>query len=103
MPIESTQTDEIADYYPDLNADLIFDGHAHLENDHTFFGTRFVTLGSVANSANDDWRAKYVILKAESSGYEVIRRRVAFDYDLLVSAIKAARHHSEAFLLRFYT
>lgn len=103
VPIETTEEEEAANYYPDLNADLVFAGHAHLESDRTFWGTRFVTLGSVANSANDDWRAKYAILDADSSGYEVILRRVDFDYDHLITEIKAARHPSEPFLLRFYT
>ena len=102
VPIETTTAEEVAEHFPDLNADVVFSGHAHLESDHTFFGTRFITLGSVANSMNDDPSAKYAILEADNSGHRVIRRHVAFDYDRVVEAIKAAFHPSEPWLLKFY-
>lgn len=102
VPIASTTAAEIADHFPGLDADLVFAGHAHLESDNTFDGVRFVTLGSVANSMNEDRRAKYAILEADAAGYKVTRRRVAFDYDRLVSEIRATRHPSEPWLLGFY-
>jgi len=102
VPIETTTETEAAEHFPDINAEIVFGGHAHLESEHTFFGTRFITLGSVSNPQNEDRRAKYAILDADQSGYQVHRRRVEFDYDLLIEEIKATRHPSEAYLLRLY-
>jgi predicted phosphodiesterase len=103
VPIETTTAEEAAEYFPNVNADLVFSGHAHLESDHVFDGTRYITLGSVANSMNDDLRPKYAILEADESGYQVTRRRVELDYDQVVEAIKSAQHPSEPWLLKFYT
>lgn len=102
VPIETSTESEVLAHFPNVAADLVFAGHAHLESDHTFSHTRYVTLGSVSNSQNDDRGAKYAILDADASGYRVTRRRVGFDYDALIGDIKAARHPSEPFLLKFY-
>jgi len=100
--IETSTAEEATEVFPDCQADLVFAGHAHLESDKTFDGVRYITLGSIANPMNSDLRAKYAILEADESGYEVIRRYVEFDYERVVEAIKAAHHPSEPWLLKFY-
>ena len=100
--LEDSTEEELRAKFPDSLADLIFAGHTHAEADLTFSGVRYVTLGSIANSLTSDRRACYSILEATESGYEIIRRRVEFDYDQVMAGIKASHHPSQKWLLKFY-
>ncbi len=100
--VEGTAAKEAEEMFPDCQADVIFAGHAHLESDLTLDGVRYVTLGSLSNPMTADLRAKYAILDADESGYQVVRRHVEFDYQRVIEAIRAAHHPSEAWLLKFY-
>ncbi len=100
--VENTTPEELRQRFPDCQADLVFAGHTHEEADLSCDGVRYLTLGGVANPLTGDRRANYAILQADKSGYTVIRRRVDFDYDKLVEAIRATHHPSEQFLLKFY-
>lgn len=99
--IDTTTAAEAEDMFPN-QADLVFAGHAHAESDKTLNGIRYITLGGIANPLTSDMRAKYAILEADESGYQVIFRHVAFDYEKVIEAIKAAQHPSEPWLLKFY-
>jgi len=100
--LKDTTEKTATEIFPDIQADLVFAGHAHEESDITLGSVRYITLGGVANPLTSDMRAKYAILEADESGYEVILRHVAFDYQQVVEAIKAVQHPSEPWLLKFY-
>jgi len=93
---------EFRERFPDLRSDLVFAGHTHEEADLTVDGVRYIALGCVANPELADLRARYAILEADESGYRIVRRRVAYDYERVVEAIKGAHHPSETWLLKFY-
>ena len=61
-----------------------------------------MTVGCIANSLTSDRRAHYSILEAAESGYQIIRRRIEFDYDRVIADIKASHHPSQKWLLKFY-
>ena len=100
--IETTTAQEAEEIFPNHQADLVFAGHAHAESDKALSGTRYITLGGIANPLTPDMRAKYAILEADTSGYQITFRHVAFDYQQVVDAIKKAQHPSEPWLLKFY-
>ncbi|MFT5365502.1 MAG: putative phosphodiesterase [Candidatus Latescibacterota bacterium] len=100
--MKDTTEKTATEIFPDIQADLVFAGHAHEESDVTLGSVRYITLGDVANPLTFDMRAKYAILEADASGYQVILRHVAFDYQQVVEAIKAAQPPSEPWLLKFY-
>lgn len=97
-----TTEDELSERFPDVQAELVVAGHTHEEADVAANGLRYITLGSVANSLTADRRARYSILEATESGYQIIRRRIEFDYDRVIAGIKASHHPSEKWLLKFY-
>ena len=97
-----TTEEELGERFPHCQADLIVAGHTHEETDLTFNGIRYVTVGCIANSLTSDRRAHYSILEAAESGYQIIRRRIEFDYDRVIADIKASHHPSQKWLLKFY-
>ncbi len=100
--LPETTDKELAERFPNLEAELVVAGHTHEEAELNHNGTRFITLGCVANSLTSDRRAHYSILEATKSGHEIIRRRIAFDYEKVIAGIKASHHPSEQWLLKFY-
>jgi predicted phosphodiesterase len=76
----------------DCDADLIFGGHHHQTLDVNVNGKHIVNVGSVSNPFPPDLRASYVMLEATSSGYHLEHRRVAYDRDAVVEAVKRYRH-----------
>ena len=97
-----TTIEELSERFHDCEANLVFAGHTHAEADLTANGTRFVTFGCIANAQTSDRRAKYGILEASESGYQLTRRCVEIDGDRVVEAIKRAYHPCEEWLLKFY-
>ncbi len=100
--IHPAQSDEeLGALLADADADLVFTGHTHWPVDRTVGGVRAVNLGSVSNPVGDDLRAKYVLLHADESGYELERRYVAYDNAAVLRAIAATRHPSADYLALF--
>jgi len=81
---------------------LIFVGHVHLPHERRVDGKHLVNPGSVGNPVGEDVRAHYVILSADESGYEVIRRNVEYDTEAAIAQIHAIHHPTAPFLVQFY-
>ena len=60
-----------------------------------------VNLGSVSNPTAPDLRASYVMLDALPSGAKIEHRRVAYDHDAFIEAVRRSRHPEAEFILRF--
>jgi predicted phosphodiesterase len=85
----------------DCNADLICVGHTHIPLDRTVSGFRVVNLGSVSNPVTPELVASYAIVKANNSGYQLQLRRVPYDREAVMEAIRRARHPASDYLLGF--
>ena len=82
-------------------ADLVCVGHTHWPLDRQVDGVRVVNLGSVSNPWADDLRASYALLEADTAGYQIVHRRVAYDRAAVIAALERVRHPSFRFLAGF--
>jgi putative phosphoesterase len=82
-------------------ADLVCVGHTHIPLERTVNGVQIVNLGSVSNPVTADLRASYVLLEADTSGHSVHFRRVNYDREVVIAAIRRSRHPASAYLIRF--
>lgn len=92
---------ELASLMQGCNADLVCVGHTHGTLDMTVNGIRVVNLGSVSNSFQPDLRASYAIIEANAAGYRVIPRRVEYDREAVIAAIRNVRHPASEFIIRY--
>jgi len=83
------------------DADLVFVAHTHWTLDRTVNDTRVINLGSVSNSFQPDLRASYAILEADKGGYTVTPRRVDYDRDAVIKALRKSRHPAAEFIVRY--
>jgi putative phosphoesterase len=83
---------------PDVDADLVLVGHTHRHVDRTENGTRFVNIGSVALPREDETHASYVIV----DGGQVERRRVPYDHERVLAALRASGNPATDFLSQSY-
>ena len=70
--------------------DLIACGHSHEAFVKQVKGTWFVNPGSVGRPEGGDWRASYALLDFTGGDLTVEHRRVEYDVDRVVRAIRAA-------------
>jgi diadenosine tetraphosphatase ApaH/serine/threonine PP2A family protein phosphatase len=85
----------------DADADLICVGHTHTPMDVAVDGVRIVNLGSVSNPFPPDLRASYVLLNVDEHGYHLEHRRVDYDHDAVIRAVKERRHPAGEYIIRF--
>jgi predicted phosphodiesterase len=81
-------------------ADLICVGHTHWPMDVQVDGRRIVNVGSVSNPLPPDLRASYVMLEALGSGHQVEHRRVDYDRDAVVAALRRTGHPGAGFIVK---
>jgi predicted phosphodiesterase len=82
-------------------ADLVLVGHTHIPFNRLVDGVRLVNPGSVSNPFPPDLRASYAILAAGSQGYAIEHRRVEYDRQAIIEAMRRVAHPSEAYITRF--
>ena len=83
------------------DADLICVGHSHWQTERRINGVHVVNPGSVGNPKGSI-TAKYAILEAEKSGYQVHMRQVAFDAQAVLKQLDEVRHPAPAYIRLFY-
>jgi predicted phosphodiesterase len=93
--------DELRTILADCGADLVVVGHTHVALDRTVDSIRVVNLGSVSNPGTPDLRASYVLLDADTSGYQIQLRRVEYDRSAVLAKIEQSNHPASAFLAQF--
>lgn len=93
--------DELRKLARQAEADLIVVGHTHVPLDRTVEGVRFFNLGSVSNPLSPDWRASYGLLDARPEGYTLELRRVEYDRDAAIAAIRSSGYPAASLLVRF--
>ncbi len=83
-------------------ADVVCVGHVHWPSDRRVDETRIVNLGSVSNPLAPDLRASYVLLEAAKSGYRLQHRRVEYDRQAVIEAVRRSRHPAGSFIIRHF-
>jgi predicted phosphodiesterase len=81
--------------------DLVCVGHTHLPFEGRAAALHVVNLGSVSNPLAPDLRASYVILDADTKGYQVTFRRVDYDHAAVIAATEAAGHPALEYVRAF--
>jgi hypothetical protein len=61
---------------------------------------RLYNLGCVSNHITNDARASYLLLTADTTGYSVERRLVAYDNQAAIAHLHAVHHPAEEFISR---
>lgn len=86
--------------YGACHADLIFVGHVHWAQDRQLDGVRVINVGAVANPLAPRLHASYVILTAGPSGHRVEFRRVDYDREKVIAAVRRVRHPAASFIIK---
>jgi predicted phosphodiesterase len=93
---------ELYDLLAPTGAQLVFVGHTHVSLDRTVKGIRVVNLGSVSNPATPDLRASYVLLEATEKGYHLELRRVEYDREAVIEAVRRVKHPAAEFIANYF-
>lgn len=99
-----TPTADMITLLDGCKADLVIVGHTHQPVDRTVNGIRVINPGSVSNTPPDasDKRAAYILLDADSDGYRVEFRRVAYDRAAAAAAFWRSRLPASSHVVRFF-
>lgn len=96
-----TTDDELAAALKGCEADLVLVGHTHCIFDRTLGGVRVINPGPVSNVFPPDLRSSYVILETDASGFQVEFRRVDYDRQAVVEALKQLRYPGLPYVAAF--
>ncbi len=97
----ATSTEQLVGLLEGADAELIIVGHTHWPQDHRLGGVRVINPGSVSNPPVGDTRASYARLEASESGYKVEFRRVEYDFNAALDAIRQSDHPARDYMLSF--
>lgn len=97
----NTTDDELHVLLGEVNVDLVLVGHTHLPFDRVSRGIRVVNPGSVSNPFPPDLRASYAVLDADKDGYKLHSRRVEYDRDAVIKAVREVNHPAQDYIERF--
>jgi predicted phosphodiesterase len=97
----NTSDDELCEQVSGLDVEIVLVGHTHLPFDRTVAGFRVVNPGSVSNPFPPDLRASYALLEADGAGYKIDHRRVDYDREAVIKAVKEVNHPASGYIERF--
>ena len=97
----NTSDEELCALVENSEADLVLVGHTHLPFDRMAGSIRVVNPGSISNPFPPDLRASYAILEANAQGYSIQHRRVDYDRDAVIQAVKEVNHPALDYIERF--
>jgi diadenosine tetraphosphatase ApaH/serine/threonine PP2A family protein phosphatase len=86
----------------ECEAEIVLAGHTHRPFARVVNGVQVANLGSVSNPHDGDRRASYVMLTADTAGYRLEHRRVAYDYDTVIESIRRSYHPNQQFLAHHF-
>lgn len=103
LPIHPNLSDrEITAVLTGCGADLICMGHTHLPMDRQVGDRHVFNLGGVSNPPGDDLRASYGFLTADSTGYQIQHRRIAYNYQAVIDTLEARHHPGRKFIISLF-
>jgi len=93
--------EELLKLVDNVDAELILVGHTHLPFDRTVGNVQVINPGSVSNPFPPDLRASYAILEADGNGYKINHRRVDYDREAVIKAVREVHHPALEYITRF--
>jgi putative phosphoesterase len=99
----ASSNEEIGVLCNDCDAGLVCFGHTHLPLDRRWGQMHLVNPGSVGLSRTPDLHACYAFLDADSEGYRVIHRRVAFDRQRVIDQLIGLAHPAREYIIYHLT
>lgn len=100
--MQPTMSDEqLLSLVVDSDADLIFVGHTHWQQDRKIDSKRMVNPGSVSNPFQPDLMARYAILETHDTGYRLDLHSVDYDHEAVIEAVRESRHPAGEYIIRF--
>jgi predicted phosphodiesterase len=97
----TTSDEELCELVKRVDTDLLLVGHTHLPFDRMAGRVRVINPGSVSNPFPPDLRACYAVLEADEGGYSVQRRRVDYDREAVIEAVRRVNHPALDYIERF--
>lgn len=97
----NTSDEELCALVENVEAELILVGHTHLPFDRMARNIRIINPGSVSNPFPPDLRASYAVLEADKQGYTIHHRRVDYDRDAVIRAVREVNHPASNYIERF--
>ncbi len=94
-----TSDAELADLMAGCGADVVCVGHTHIPFMRVVDQVTVINPGSVSNPLAPDLRASYAILDADTSGFDVSHRRVAYDHEAVIGAVRISHHPAAHFII----
>ncbi|MCA9930909.1 MAG: metallophosphoesterase family protein [Anaerolineales bacterium] len=82
-------------------ADLVCVEHTHWPAKRQMSGVQVINLGSVSNPIVPGLAATYCLLNAESDGYQIEHRAVAYNREAVLAQITEVAHPAADFLAKF--
>ena len=89
---------ELAGMLAGCGAELVCVGHTHRALDRSAGGVRVVNPGSVGLPLDGDRRPAYAVLEAGVEGYTIEHRRVEYDRERAIAALRRVRHPATDFI-----
>ncbi|MGB1287844.1 MAG: metallophosphoesterase family protein [Aggregatilineales bacterium] len=83
-------------------ADIVAGGHWHNPLQRCVNGIHCLNVASVSNPHGKDWRASYVILEADTTGYSVTFHRGEYDYEAVRQAFRKSGNRFLDYQLHFW-
>jgi predicted phosphodiesterase len=83
----------------DCEADLVCVGHSHVAFERVSGAIRVLNPGSLSVPWADDVRAKYAMLSAQTAGYTIEPRSVAYDVGAVMAQLDRLKHPGRDMLL----
>ena len=90
----------LVDQLAECEADLVCVGHTHWPMNRRLGDTHFVNLGSVSNPQTPDLAAWYVLLEADTTGYQVRHCQAPYDREAVIAVLQTVRHPAQGFIAR---
>jgi predicted phosphodiesterase len=82
-------------------ADVVLVGHTHWPFDRQVNGTCIINVGSIRNPYPPDLRASYLLFDINEDGYGIEFRRVEYDHQAVIDAVRRIRHPGGDYIIDF--
>jgi predicted phosphodiesterase len=93
--------DDLRALLAQAKAELVIVGHTHVPLDRAVDGVRVFNLGSVSNPMTSNLDASYALLEADTTGYAIHRRYVAYDRQAVIDELQRVKHPTADFIAKF--
>jgi predicted phosphodiesterase len=99
VPIDSDE--EIAERFA-CEDDLVLVGHTHWPQERRVNGKHILNPGSVGNPVGGEVVARYAILEANESGYQIEFCQTSYDVEAAIAQLDTFHHPAPDYIRRFY-